>query len=249
MPDIQITGEHTAGVEVIRLSGRVDSGQAYKLEQRLIQRLRERVYRFVVDLTHVEFLASSTLRILLAGTRKARQQGGVFVVCGIRPRVAPVFNVSGFDRLLQRADTLDDALDLARPAGASGADAAAPVVDSSDPGRGAEPSALRAPDSMPAAAGPAAPAARPGVSASRHVPAVPARAAVRPAMRPRPPVSGAVPMPLATPGSMLFTVVPEEPPALAWRIIAGFFRLVFFPVRVLGYTLHVVGTLLMGGRS
>ena len=55
---------------------------------------------FVVDLSGVNFVASSGLRVLLKATQRLSTQGVTLVISGATPEVSDVFRMSGFNSIM-----------------------------------------------------------------------------------------------------------------------------------------------------
>ena len=54
----------------------------------------------IVDCTALEYVSSAGLRVLLQAARAARQGKISFALCALKPAVREVFELSGFDRLM-----------------------------------------------------------------------------------------------------------------------------------------------------
>ncbi len=104
-------------VERVAPQGRLDAVTVPALETALNDCLSQgRVY-LVVDLSAVNYISSSGLRVLLTARRKAQEAGGDVVLCGMSARVREVFEMIGFDKLFRVFERADEAAaDLARPA-------------------------------------------------------------------------------------------------------------------------------------
>ncbi len=104
-----------ATAAVISPSGRLDSSTSLSLEQALEAQLASSRTWLYVDMTAVEYIASSGLKVLVAAWRRARERGGDVVLSGLQPRLVEIFEMVGFDLLFQVFPALDSAL-AARPA-------------------------------------------------------------------------------------------------------------------------------------
>lgn len=89
--------------------GRLDALAAPPFDEALAQAL-ERDARLVVDMARVTYISSSSLRVLLLGVRRARQQGGDLKLCCLAPRVHQVFALAGFDQVFELWATRAEAL-------------------------------------------------------------------------------------------------------------------------------------------
>ena len=156
---VELAETRQDGVVVVRVAGRLDSGQIQVFEKYVAERIGRGHRRLVVDFEDLVFLASSAFRVLLVFRRKLDDADGVLVLCGLKPHIADLFRVGGFHKLLRIRETRHDAIREARPA-----DGAAPAGEASGgSGRGAVAPARDEPASpAPAGGRAAAPAARPG---------------------------------------------------------------------------------------
>lgn len=100
----------TPDIWLIGLKGRLDQGQTPQLEAKLAQMLDEDGRsRLVIDLSQVTYINSGGLRCLVSGWRKARQQDGNLVLCGLSSRLLEIFTMVGFNKVFQIAADVDEA--------------------------------------------------------------------------------------------------------------------------------------------
>ena len=66
----------------------------------------------LIDCAWLDYVSSAGLRVFLIATRAAKRGGIAFAVCGLRPAVREVFEISGFGQLM--AVHSDRSLALAR---------------------------------------------------------------------------------------------------------------------------------------
>ena len=64
----------------------------------------------VLDFTHVRFLSSQALGVLLTVRRKADQAATKVALCAIRPELARVFKITNLDKMFEFFDTTEAAL-------------------------------------------------------------------------------------------------------------------------------------------
>jgi anti-anti-sigma factor len=95
---------------VVSPAGRLDSATSLWLERTLEAQLSSGKTWLYVDMTGVEYIASSGLKVLVAAWRRARQGGGDVVLSGLQPRLIEIFEMVGFDLLFQVFPDLDSAL-------------------------------------------------------------------------------------------------------------------------------------------
>lgn len=86
---------------LVGVNGRLDQTLNPELEQQLMALLDSGKSQLVVDLTQANYINSGGLRTLVTGWRKARQQDGNLVLCGLNARLQEIFRMVGFDQLFQ----------------------------------------------------------------------------------------------------------------------------------------------------
>ena len=86
---------------LVGVNGRLDQMLNPELEQTLADLLDENRCQLVVDLSQANYINSGGLRTLVTGWRKARQQDGNLVLCGLNGRLQEIFGMVGFDQLFQ----------------------------------------------------------------------------------------------------------------------------------------------------
>ena len=69
-------------------------------EYHLVKRLAAGVRRLVIDLSGVDYVSSYGLRVFLITAKTLRADPDAFALCGLRPEVLNVFQISGFDKIL-----------------------------------------------------------------------------------------------------------------------------------------------------
>jgi anti-sigma B factor antagonist len=83
------------------VDGRLDQSQTPALDTQLNEWLNDGRTRLIVDLTQANYINSGGLRCLVSAWRRARQQGGNLVLCGLNDRLQEVFTMVGFDKVFQ----------------------------------------------------------------------------------------------------------------------------------------------------
>jgi len=97
---------HGGGVVVV-LAGRVDTDTAAALESRLSEVIEGGEAKLVIDLADVDYLNSVGIRVFLKASKQAQARDGRIVLCGVRPALRQVFELSGFAPVLALAETRD----------------------------------------------------------------------------------------------------------------------------------------------
>jgi anti-sigma B factor antagonist len=95
------TEAQESGIQVIRVSGRLDQEQTVELEQMLMALLDQGHSRLIVDLGQTSYINSGGLRCLVSIWRRAKNSGGDLYLCSMVPRVQQVFSIVGFDKVFE----------------------------------------------------------------------------------------------------------------------------------------------------
>ena len=102
MRSFDLSTRELGSVTVVEVSGSVDAVTAPRLAEALDAALAAGRAQLVVDLGGVGYASSAALRTLLAGVKGARGAGGDLRLAAVTPEVAKVFELAGFDGIVQR---------------------------------------------------------------------------------------------------------------------------------------------------
>jgi len=92
------------------VSGEIDFASAPSMQARIIGACeRERTRSLILDLTAVEFMDSSGLRVILHLQRELSGDRGALVLFGLTDEVRKILKLTGLDQHLAVADTLEQA--------------------------------------------------------------------------------------------------------------------------------------------
>ena len=102
--------EETIGSATILVPlSRVDSATAKAFEARVIAAVGTGVARIVIDFSRLDYISSAGLRVVLVGAKMTRAPRK-FALCGMKPQIREVFDVSGFSKILAIHPDRDAAL-------------------------------------------------------------------------------------------------------------------------------------------
>jgi anti-sigma B factor antagonist len=107
---LTIEARHERGYPVVTVAGEIDIATAARLRERLFE-LAAGGGPLVADLDQVRFIDSAGLAALVGAANRAAAHGGSLHVVCARPRIRQLFRLTGLDRRLAPARTLDEALD------------------------------------------------------------------------------------------------------------------------------------------
>ena len=97
------------GYAIVAVAGQIDIATVTRLRERLFQ-LAASGRPLVVDLDQVSFIDSAGLGGLVGAAKRAAGYGGSLHVVCARPQIRQLFRLTGLDRQLPPARTLDQAL-------------------------------------------------------------------------------------------------------------------------------------------
>jgi anti-sigma B factor antagonist len=97
-------------VDLLRISGRVDSSTSSELDEVLQKRLDEGRSNLVLDLSDVHYMSSSGLRSLVSALRASKKKGGDVRIASPSERVQEVLGLAGLDTLFESYDDVTAAV-------------------------------------------------------------------------------------------------------------------------------------------
>ena len=85
---------------VLRPEGRLDSNTVNAAEADLFSYLEKGETRVVLDLSQLDYISSSGLRLVLMMGKRLSFKEGKLALCGLKPQIREVFEISGFISIL-----------------------------------------------------------------------------------------------------------------------------------------------------
>ena len=119
---MEITTKELDGMELITISGRVDSVEAAKLADALETAHHHGRYKIIVDMSQVEYMSSAGFRALGDAQRNSkRHQRGEVILVQVPARVRDALEMVGFTEYFHLSESVSSALEFAAnlPTGAS----------------------------------------------------------------------------------------------------------------------------------
>jgi len=98
-------------VDVVKLSGRIDSSNAADFDAALKDLITKHRTHIVLDLSTLDFMSSAGLRAMVAGLKSARHGGGDVVIAQPNERMVDTLKLIGFQSLFKHYDNVLDAVD------------------------------------------------------------------------------------------------------------------------------------------
>lgn len=107
---MEMTERKQDGITVLEVRGRLDSNTASQLEEKLQKILVEKEQKLLIDFSHLDFISSAGLRVLLWGMKTVRAAKGKLALSSLKTNVKEVFEVSGFNAALPYFMGMEDAV-------------------------------------------------------------------------------------------------------------------------------------------
>lgn len=107
---MQISSRELKRVNVVTVSGRVDSAASPDLDKTLQGLLEHRRNQIVVELAGVEYMSSAGLRALVSALKAAKKGGGDVVIADPSDRVREVVDLAGLTSVFTMFDDVLEAV-------------------------------------------------------------------------------------------------------------------------------------------
>jgi len=98
---LEISEKSVENVHIISISGRLDAYAANDLERKLDSLITAGRVCLVVDLSRLEYISSSGLRVLLGSMKRVKKEQGDIRLDCLQPSVKEVFDMAGFTQLFR----------------------------------------------------------------------------------------------------------------------------------------------------
>jgi len=107
---LEISEKSVGNVNIISISSRLDAYAANDVERKFDSLITTSHVCLVVDLSRLEYISSSGLRVLLGAIKRAKkEQGDIRLTC-LQPSVKEVFDIAGFTQLFHIFDREEEAV-------------------------------------------------------------------------------------------------------------------------------------------
>ena len=91
----------------LALQGRLDALTAIDFDKLIRERLGD-TSRAQIDCSELDYISSAGLRVMLSTAKRLKEQGGELRLAALKETVATVFKISGFDKIIPIASSVDD---------------------------------------------------------------------------------------------------------------------------------------------
>ena len=107
---MEVSEDRHDGVVTLCLSGKLDGTSAKAFEERMLGVIDSGERRLVADLSRLDYVSSSGLRVFLLAAKRLQGVNGKIVFCSLTEPVKEVFDIAGFSSILAVYDSPAEAL-------------------------------------------------------------------------------------------------------------------------------------------
>lgn len=98
---MEITEKKSQNCTVVSINGRLDTTNYSVLEKKLLELIDSGETRLLVNLSKMDYVSSSGLRILLMALKRITMAKGKFVLCSLQDKIKEIFEISGFTNIFE----------------------------------------------------------------------------------------------------------------------------------------------------
>jgi anti-sigma B factor antagonist len=107
---MEISEDRKADVVILSLSGKLDATTAKTFEDKILAAINSGAQRLAVDLSQLDYVSSSGLRVFLLAAKQLQGTQGKIVLCALKDHVRQVFDLAGFSSVLSIYGSRDEAI-------------------------------------------------------------------------------------------------------------------------------------------
>ena len=111
-----VISRENGAVVIVTPQGRFDTNGSPEVERVLTDHIARGAKRIVLDLSHIEYISSIGLRVILKTVMAMNRTGGKVVLCGGNDHSRTVLQLSGVMSINIYAGSLEEAIARAQPA-------------------------------------------------------------------------------------------------------------------------------------
>ena len=102
-------------VTILTIKGRSDASNVSKLESACTKLINSQANAILIDCTHLEYISSAGLRILLKMAKQVKKNDGQLALAHLNDYVQQIFEISGFTELFPAYDSVLEGLNKLHP--------------------------------------------------------------------------------------------------------------------------------------
>lgn len=116
MPDekidetLNIEESFQGDIAILSIKGKLDTNLSCSLEKKAVSLIKEGHTKLILDLSEVNYINSSGLRMLLSIKKQIKSLPGKLIVCSLTPEVLEIMKICGFDHVLEISENKEEAI-------------------------------------------------------------------------------------------------------------------------------------------
>ncbi|MDZ7316620.1 MAG: STAS domain-containing protein [candidate division KSB1 bacterium] len=107
---LNIQTKMQSGAAIVHIEGEVDMFSSPEARRAIMELIRKKTPKIIVELEGVPYMDSSGLAVLIEGLRQCGEYGGSLAVAGVRDNVREVFELTRLDRVFKIYQNVEAAL-------------------------------------------------------------------------------------------------------------------------------------------
>ncbi|MBR1368663.1 hypothetical protein RJ53_03725 [Methanocalculus chunghsingensis] len=107
---MEITTTEIENIQIIKISGRIDSSTAPDAEETLRGYAQSEEGPVIIDGSELKYISSGGLRVLLTIEKEIAKEGRHIILCSLRPDVEKIFRLTGFSSIFSIHPSIDAAV-------------------------------------------------------------------------------------------------------------------------------------------
>ncbi len=97
-------------VKIVYIPGQMDTNTSPDVQNQLTQLINAGATRMLINLEDLNYISSAGLRVLLSTAKQLKSCSGELRICSLNEMAQEVFDISGFNNILNVFKTEEDAL-------------------------------------------------------------------------------------------------------------------------------------------
>jgi anti-sigma B factor antagonist len=102
--------ENRGEVTILAPRHRVDTNNAPEVEKIIWENIGDGDGKMVIDFSHVNYISSAGLRVLLKTAKQMKKGGGKLGLCNLNNQIKEVLELSGFMEIIDCHDSVDSCI-------------------------------------------------------------------------------------------------------------------------------------------
>ena len=96
---MEMTQSKKEKLVILGLKGKLDANTSNSLEEKLLSLIEGGEKQIVVDFSHLDYISSAGLRVILMAAKRLKNANGKIVLCALNENVREVFDLAGFSTI------------------------------------------------------------------------------------------------------------------------------------------------------